>query len=237
MHQNPSQPPPPLVTHKSTLPFLFYSLQNRTCIIFLRFQAPFRAAHNHHGFSPHLAARSSPNVIEYGKDEGALENVLLNFESRLSGSDDYIFLLQELGNRGDRKRAICCFEFTSEKGEDKEQTSPIWLLIMLVIDACGKEGVEFKLVVEIFDEMLRNGVQPDRITFNSLLLVCSRGGLLAQADALRWLSWNFYVAIHALSPLLIPLGIMFYGLSLLKLFERGFGIYILSQHGSLCCLY
>ncbi|CAK7350350.1 unnamed protein product [Dovyalis caffra] len=57
------------------------------------------------------APKSSPNVIEYGKDEGALENVLL-------GSDDYIFLLRELGNRGDRKKPFVALNFQS-KGRGK----------------------------------------------------------------------------------------------------------------------
>ncbi|KAL2528447.1 Pentatricopeptide repeat-containing protein [Forsythia ovata] len=45
-----------------------------------------------------------------------------------------------------------------------------------LIDVCGKGGANFKRASIIFDEMLSNGVQPDRITYNSLLAVCSGAG-------------------------------------------------------------
>ncbi|PKA51558.1 Pentatricopeptide repeat-containing protein [Apostasia shenzhenica] len=53
-----------------------------------------------------------------------------------------------------------------------------------VIDACGKGGVDLEITVRIFREMLRNGICPDRKTFNSLLAGCSRAGRLEDARIL-----------------------------------------------------
>nr|GME14191.1 pentatricopeptide repeat-containing protein At2g31400, chloroplastic [Ipomoea batatas] len=53
-----------------------------------------------------------------------------------------------------------------------------------LISAYAKSGADFKRALEIFDELLRNGVQPDRITYNSLLAVCSGAGLWETARRL-----------------------------------------------------
>ncbi|KAK8711474.1 hypothetical protein V6N13_146756 [Hibiscus sabdariffa] len=172
----------------------------------------------------------------------ALESILVSFESKLFSSDDYTFLLRELGNRSESEKALKCFNFAVRRErrrteQGKLATAMIGILGRLgkvelakgifqtalnegygntvyafsalisafgrsghwdeaikvfnsmknyklkpnlvtynaVIDACAKGGAEFKRVVEIFDEMLRSGVHPDRITFNSLLAVCGVG--------------------------------------------------------------
>ncbi|XP_042440331.1 pentatricopeptide repeat-containing protein At2g31400, chloroplastic-like [Zingiber officinale] len=50
-----------------------------------------------------------------------------------------------------------------------------------LIDACGKGGVDLKLTLGFFREMLHSGLYPDRKTFNSLLAACSRAGHLEDA--------------------------------------------------------
>ncbi|KAL6622423.1 hypothetical protein ACP70R_032302 [Stipagrostis hirtigluma subsp. patula] len=50
-----------------------------------------------------------------------------------------------------------------------------------VIDACGKGGVDLRLTLGYFRQMLQDGLCPDRKTFNSLLAACSRAGHLEDA--------------------------------------------------------
>ncbi|CAN6343324.1 unnamed protein product [Urochloa humidicola] len=50
-----------------------------------------------------------------------------------------------------------------------------------VIDACGKGGVDLRVTLGYFRQMLQDGLCPDRKTFNSLLAACSRAGHLEDA--------------------------------------------------------
>ncbi|KAE8697167.1 Pentatricopeptide repeat-containing protein [Hibiscus syriacus] len=139
--------------------------------------------------------------------QAGLERILHSFESKLCSSDDYTFLLRELGNRRKVELAKGIFQTAINEGYGNTVYAfsalisafgrsgycdeaikvfdsmknyglkPNLVTYNAVIDACAKGGVDFKRVMELFDEMLRSGVQPDRITFNSLLAVCSRGGL------------------------------------------------------------
>uniref|UniRef100_J3NE62 Smr domain-containing protein n=2 Tax=Oryza brachyantha TaxID=4533 RepID=J3NE62_ORYBR len=52
-----------------------------------------------------------------------------------------------------------------------------------VIDACGKGGVDLRFTLGYFRQMLKDGLCPDRKTFNSLLAACSRAGHLEDARA------------------------------------------------------
>ncbi|KAL1322921.1 hypothetical protein HN51_067929 [Arachis hypogaea] len=45
-----------------------------------------------------------------------------------------------------------------------------------LIDAGAKGHVDFSIVAKFVDEMVANGIMPDRITYNSLLSVCVPGG-------------------------------------------------------------
>ncbi|KAF5448001.1 hypothetical protein F2P56_033510, partial [Juglans regia] len=92
---------------------------------------------------------------------------------------EYSALISAYGRCGYCDEAIMVFDWMKKLG----------LLLNLVtynavIDACGKGGMEFKRALEIFDEMLRNKVQPDRIAYNSLLAGCSSVGLWEKAQTL-----------------------------------------------------
>ncbi|XP_021770042.1 pentatricopeptide repeat-containing protein At2g31400, chloroplastic-like [Chenopodium quinoa] len=180
-------------------------------------------------------------------DEVQFQVILMGFEGRLSGSEDYCFLLRELGNRGESSKAVACYEFAvqrerkvSERGKlastmisvmgrlgnvdsarfvfdnavnggygntvytysalisaygrsglckeaigvfemmKTQGLRPNLVSYNAVIDSCAKAGVKFEVVNDIYDDMLSNGVDPDRITFNSMLAVC-KGGLWKEA--------------------------------------------------------
>ncbi|KAE8681658.1 hypothetical protein F3Y22_tig00111311pilonHSYRG00247 [Hibiscus syriacus] len=121
--------------------------------------------------------------------QAGLESILLYFESKLCSSDDYTFLLRELGNRSKVELAKGIFQTVINKGYGNNVYAfsalisafgrsgycdeaikvfdsmknyglrPNLVTYNVVIDACTKGGVDFKRVVEIFDKMLRRGVQ------------------------------------------------------------------------------
>ncbi|KAL2934973.1 hypothetical protein RDABS01_018092 [Bienertia sinuspersici] len=180
-------------------------------------------------------------------DDHQFETILLGFEGKLCGSEDYCFLLRELGNRGEPSKAGLCYEFAvqrerkvSERGKlastmisvmgrlgnvdsarfvfdsavnggygntvytysamisaygrsglcqeaigvfemmKTQGLKPNLVSYNAIIDACAKAGVKYEVVNDIYDDMLSNGVDPDRITFNSMLAVC-RCGLWEEA--------------------------------------------------------
>ncbi|CAK7323660.1 unnamed protein product [Dovyalis caffra] len=169
------------------------------------------------------------HVIAYGKDEGALENVLLgerkrNKQGKLAsamistpgyGNTVYAFsaIISAYGRSGYCNEAIKVFDSMKDYG-----LKPNLVSYNAVIDAYEKGGVEFKLVVEIFYESLE--MECDRIELRliPLFVVCSRGGLLAASQCLSLAIPEFLCGNSCPSLLLIPFGIMFYGLQLLKLF-------------------
>ncbi|KAF9669244.1 hypothetical protein SADUNF_Sadunf14G0087700 [Salix dunnii] len=124
-----------------------------------------------------VAEEALQNVIEYGKDERGLENVLLNFESRLSGSDDYIFLLRELGNRGDCKKAICCFEFAVKRERKKNEQGK---LASAMISTLGRLG-KVEIAKSVFEAALIKGYGNTVYAFSAIISAYGRSGYCDEA--------------------------------------------------------
>ncbi|KAJ6955848.1 hypothetical protein NC652_007069 [Populus alba x Populus x berolinensis] len=124
-----------------------------------------------------VAQEALQNVIEYGKDERALENVLLNFESRLSGSDDYVFLLRELGNRGDCKKAICCFEFAVKRERKKNEQGK---LASAMISTLGRLG-KVEMAKTVFEAALTEGYGNTVYAFSAIISAYGRSGYCNEA--------------------------------------------------------
>ncbi|KAJ6343769.1 hypothetical protein OIU76_005505 [Salix suchowensis] len=124
-----------------------------------------------------VAEEALQNVIEYGKDERGLENVLLNFEARLSGSDDYIFLLRELGNRGDCKKAICCFEFAVKRERKKNEQGK---LASAMISTLGRSG-KAEIAKGVFEAALIEGYGTTVYAFSAIISAYGRSGYCDEA--------------------------------------------------------
>ncbi|XP_057518903.1 pentatricopeptide repeat-containing protein GUN1, chloroplastic [Amaranthus tricolor] len=209
----------------------------------------FVSKHHYNRQRSYLSARQSSfaedilfQATHSDVDEHQFENLLLGFQLKLSGSEDYCFLLREFGNRGDYSKAVLCYQFAVQrerKASEKGKLASTMISVMgrlgkvdlarivfdnavndgygntvytysalisaygksglcqdairvfemmkthglkpnlvsynAVIDACAKSGINFDVVSGIYDDMLSNGVDPDRITFNSMLAVCKCG--------------------------------------------------------------
>ncbi|KAJ6675024.1 PENTATRICOPEPTIDE REPEAT-CONTAINING PROTEIN [Salix viminalis] len=124
-----------------------------------------------------VAEEALQNVIEYGKDERGLENVLLNFEARLSGSDDYIFLLRELGNRGDCKKAICCFEFAVKRERKKNEQGKLASAMISTLGRLGKA----QIAKGVFEAALIEGYGTTVYAFSAIISAYGRSGYCDEA--------------------------------------------------------
>ncbi|KAJ6723323.1 PENTATRICOPEPTIDE REPEAT-CONTAINING PROTEIN [Salix koriyanagi] len=124
-----------------------------------------------------VAEEALQNVIEYGKDERGLENVLLNFEARLSGSDDYIFLLRELGNRGDCKKAICCFEFAVKRERKKNEQGKLASAMISTLGRLGKA----EIAKGVFEAALIEGYGTTVYAFSAIISAYGRSGYCDEA--------------------------------------------------------
>jgi len=52
---------------------------------------------------------------------------------------------------------------------------PNFITYNMITVARGKGGVDLKKMLDIFDEMQREGVEPNQITLNSFIVVCNQG--------------------------------------------------------------
>ncbi|ESQ51727.1 hypothetical protein EUTSA_v10016252mg [Eutrema salsugineum] len=240
---------PPLQTPESGLSSDFSGRRSTRFVSKKHFGRPKTTMATRHSSAAEDVLQSA---IDFSGDDEMFQSLMLSFESKLRGSDDYTFIIRELGNRGECDKALGFYEFAVKRerrnneqgklasamistlgrlgkvdiaksvfetalacgygntvyafsalisaygrsGLHEEAISvfnsmksyglrPNLVTYNAVIDACGKGGMEFKRVAEFFDEMQRNGVQPDRITFNSLLAMDLAFDILSQMPAKR----------------------------------------------------
>ncbi|KAF2309702.1 hypothetical protein GH714_004669 [Hevea brasiliensis] len=119
-----------------------------------------------------VAEEALQHVVLYGKDDQTLENVLLNFESRLCSSDDYTFLLRKLGDRGDSSKAIRCFEFAMRREKRKNEQGK---LASAMISTLGRLG-KVELAEAVFETALREGYGNTVYTFSALISAYGKSG-------------------------------------------------------------
>ncbi|KDP28278.1 hypothetical protein JCGZ_14049 [Jatropha curcas] len=117
-----------------------------------------------------VAEEALQQVILYGKDDKALEDVLLNFESRFCGTDDYIYLLRELGNRGDSSKAIRCFQFAVRRENRKNEQGK---LASAMISTLGRLG-KVELAKAVFETALSEGYGNTVYAFSALISAYGR---------------------------------------------------------------
>lgn len=116
-------------------------------------------------------------VIHFAGDDSGIENVLLNFESRLSGSDDYTFLLRELGNRGESAKAVRCFEFAVKREKKKNEQGKLASAMISILGRLGK----VQLAKSIFETALNEGYGNTVYAFSAVISAYGRSGYCDEA--------------------------------------------------------
>lgn len=124
-----------------------------------------------------LAEEALQSAIQFGKDDLALNNVLLSFESKLCGSDDYTFLLRELGNRGECWKAIRCFEFAVRRERRRTEQGK---LASSMISTLGRLG-KVELAKNVFQTAVNEGYGKTVYTYSALISAYGRSGYCDEA--------------------------------------------------------
>ncbi|KAK9281785.1 hypothetical protein L1049_004691 [Liquidambar formosana] len=124
-----------------------------------------------------VAEEALQEVIRINGDEKGLENVLLSFESKLSGSDDYTFLLRELGNRGECSKAVRCFEFAVQRERRRNEQGK---LASAMISILGRLG-QVDLARSVFETAVKGGYGNTVYAFSALISAYGRSGYCEEA--------------------------------------------------------
>ncbi|XP_010026088.3 pentatricopeptide repeat-containing protein At2g31400, chloroplastic [Eucalyptus grandis] len=122
--------------------------------------------------APHtsVADEALQHAVRYGKDEKGFENVLLTFQSKLCGADDYTFLLREFGNRGEHWKVVRCFEFAVRRERRKNEQGKLASSAISVLGRLGKVD----LARSVFDTALREGYGNTVYAYSALISAYGR---------------------------------------------------------------
>ncbi|WCJ22341.1 Pentatricopeptide repeat-containing protein GUN1 chloroplastic [Euphorbia peplus] len=159
----------PIQSPKSDLAADFSGRRSTRFVSKLHFGRPKTSMSSRHSSSAEEALQL---VVQFGQDDKALENILLDFETRLSGSDDYTFLLRELGNRGDSGKAIRCFEFAVRREKRRVEQGK---LASAMISTLGRLG-KVELAKSVFETALYEGYGKTVYAFSALISAFGRSG-------------------------------------------------------------
>ncbi|CAN1725628.1 Pentatricopeptide repeat-containing protein GUN1, chloroplastic [Linum perenne] len=165
---------PPIHSPKSELASNFSGRSSTRVVSKFHLGRPRSTAGSRH--SP-ISEEALQQVIDFGKDELTIENVLLVFESRLCSSDDYIYMLRELGNNGDWGRAICCFEFAIKREKRKLEKGK---LASSMISTLGRLG-KVELARSVFENAFNQGYGNNVYTFSALISAYGKSGYCNEA--------------------------------------------------------
>ncbi|MQL78539.1 hypothetical protein Taro_010972 [Colocasia esculenta] len=127
---------------------------------------------------PSAAAMDCLNQL--GRADGeSVASILLCFELMLSGPDDYIHLIRQLGERGeyDRPKVLECFHFAMPLMRDPTERGK---LLTALISVLGKMG-RADLAKEVFDVGLVDGYGKTVYAYSALISAYARSGLSAEA--------------------------------------------------------
>ncbi|CAB4271903.1 unnamed protein product [Prunus armeniaca] len=124
-----------------------------------------------------LAEEALHQAVQFGNDDLALDDILLSFHSKLCGSDDYIFLFRELGNRGEYWKGIRCFEFAVRREKRRTEQGK---LASSMISTLGRLG-KVELAKNVFQTAVNAGYGKTVYTYSALITAYGRNGYCEEA--------------------------------------------------------
>lgn len=127
-----------------------------------------------------VAEDALQQLIRCSGDDRLIESILLNFQSKLCGSDDYNFLLRELGNRNEWSMAIQCFEFAVTRERRRTEQGKLASSVISVLGRLGK----VELAKKVFETAVREGYGNTVYAYSALISAYAKSGLCDDAIAL-----------------------------------------------------
>ncbi|GLT43114.1 hypothetical protein SLA2020_170850 [Shorea laevis] len=125
--------------------------------------------------SPHSSV--SEEVLQYMKNSQNVENILFSFESELRSSDDYTYLVKELGNLGECEKALTCFQFAIARERRRIEQGK---LASTMISTLGRLG-KVELAESIFETAFNEGYGNTVYGFSALIGAYAKSGLCDEA--------------------------------------------------------
>ncbi|XP_076933346.1 pentatricopeptide repeat-containing protein GUN1, chloroplastic-like [Bidens hawaiensis] len=125
-----------------------------------------------------LAAEEAlQQLIRVSGDDRLIESVLINFQLKLSGSDDYNFVLRELGNRNEWSMAIQCFEFAVNRERRRTEQGKLASSVISVLGRLGK----VELAKRVFENAVSDGYGNTVYAYSALISAYAKSGLCDDA--------------------------------------------------------
>lgn len=125
-----------------------------------------------------LAEDALHQLIRCSGDDRLVESVLLSFQSKLCGSDDYNFLFRELGNRNEWSMAIQCFEFAVSRERRRTEQGKLASSVISVLGRLGK----VELAKKVFETAVSEGYGNTVYVYSALISAYAKSGLSDDAS-------------------------------------------------------
>ncbi|KAA8549067.1 hypothetical protein F0562_000751 [Nyssa sinensis] len=123
------------------------------------------------------AEEALQQAIQYGGNDRHIDTVLLSFESKLCGTDDYTFMLRELGNRGEWSMAIRCFKFAVGRERRRNEQGKLASAMISILGRLGKAD----LAKEVFETAVNEGYGNTVYAYSALISAYAKSGLCDEA--------------------------------------------------------
>ncbi|KAL8262214.1 hypothetical protein R6Q59_026263 [Mikania micrantha] len=124
-----------------------------------------------------VAEDALQQLIRCSGDDRLIESVLLSFQSKLCGSDDYNFVLRELGNRNEWSMAIQCFEFAVNRERRRTEQGKLASSVISVLGRLGK----VELAKKVFETAVSEGYGNTVYAYSALISAYAKSGLCDDA--------------------------------------------------------
>ncbi|CAH8320099.1 unnamed protein product [Eruca vesicaria subsp. sativa] len=164
---------PPLQTPKSASSD-FSGRRSTRFVSKMHFGRPKTLSSSRHSSAAEEALQSA---ISFSGDDETFQALIFSFESSLRGSDDYTFILRELGNRGECDKAVRFYEFAvAREGRKVEQGK----LASAMIGTLGRLG-KVSIAKRVFEGALAGGYGNTVYAFSAIISAYGRSGLYEEA--------------------------------------------------------
>lgn len=115
--------------------------------------------------------------MRYSGDDQYIDGLLISFGAKFSGTDDFTFLLRELGNRGEHSAALRCFDFAVSREKKRNEQGKLASSMISVLGRLGK----VELARSVFDRALLGGYGNTVYAYSALISAYAKSGLFEDA--------------------------------------------------------
>lgn len=106
-----------------------------------------------------------------------IASLLTYWSTKLSGSEDYAYILRELGNNAECKKAIECFEWAVSRERRRNEQGKLLSILISILGRHGRVG----LARQAFDKAKAEGYGNTVFAFSALISAYGRSGLCKEA--------------------------------------------------------